>query len=130
VPVQQWRHLPSWETLAVAEQELVIGRTKDDSTELADDVMPADSHVSRTVVEQDGEELEVYRRNTAYGDATDHGTVFVAFCATQRPLALMLERMAGHGDGIRDALTRHTQALTGAYYVAPSATSLLHLLET
>jgi hypothetical protein len=58
VPVQQWRHLPSWETLAVAEQELVIGRTKDDSTELADDVMPADSHVSRTVVEQDGEDLE------------------------------------------------------------------------
>jgi putative iron-dependent peroxidase len=130
VLVQQWRHFASWETLPVAEQERVIGRTKDDSTELAEDIMPADSHVSRTVVEQDGEELEIFRRNTAYGDALDHGTVFVAFCATQGPLALMLARMAGHGDGIRDALTRYTQAVTGAYYVAPSATALLRLLET
>jgi putative iron-dependent peroxidase len=129
VLVQQWRHLPSWEALPIAEQERVIGRTKDDSTELAADVMPADSHVSRTVVEQDGEELEIFRRNTAYGDATDHGTVFVAFCATQRPLALMLQRMAGQGDDIRDALTRHTEALTGGYYVAPSTPALMRFLE-
>ena len=129
VLVQQWRHLPSWEELPVADQERVIGRTKEDSTELADDVMPADSHVSRTVVEEEGEELKIYRRNTAYGDANDHGTMFVAFCATQRPLALMLDRMAGHGDGIRDVLTRHAVALTGAYYVAPSAEALLELLD-
>jgi putative iron-dependent peroxidase len=37
--------------------------------------------------------------------------------------------MAGAGDGIRDALTRHTAPLTGAYYVAPSLPALAELAE-
>jgi putative iron-dependent peroxidase len=86
--------------------------------------MPADSHVSRTVVEEDGVELQIYRRNTAYGGPTQHGTMFVAFCRDQRPFELMLRKMLGAGDGVRDALTRHTQPLTGAYYVAPSLPAL------
>lgn len=121
---QQWRHQASFRRLSVAEQERVIGRTKADSTELDEDEMPADSHVSRNVVERDGEELRIYRRNVAYGGPTDHGTVFVGFCAEQEPLQVMLERMAGIGDGIRDALTRHTVALSGAYYVIPSVDAL------
>ena len=121
---QQWRHETSWEALSVDAQEKIIGRTKADSIELDEDVMPADSHVSRNVVEEDGEELAIYRRNVAYGGPQDHGTVFVGFCATQHPLDIMLRRMAGQGDGIRDALTRHTTALTGAYYVIPSLAAL------
>jgi len=124
VLVQQWRHEASFAALGVEEQERVIGRTKDDSTELDEDVMPADSHVSRTVVVDGGAELEIYRRNTAYGGATQYGTMFVAFCREVRPFQLMLERMAGVGDGTRDALTRHTTALTGAYYVVPSTGAL------
>jgi putative iron-dependent peroxidase len=125
---QQWRHLPGFARLSTEEQEKVIGRTKADSTELDDDVMPADSHVSRNVVEEDGRELRIYRRNTAYGGPTDHGTVFVGFCAEARPLQVMLERMAGRGDGVRDALTRYTTALTGAYYVVPSVEALRSFL--
>ncbi|HET9076656.1 MAG TPA: Dyp-type peroxidase [Acidimicrobiales bacterium] len=121
---QQWRHHRSWAQLSVEEQERVIGRSKADSVELADDVMPDDSHVSRNVVEEGGEELRIYRRNTAYGGPSDHGTVFVGFCAEQRPLQVMLERMAGVGDGIRDALTRHATALSGAYYLVPSVPAL------
>ena len=121
---QRWRHLASFRALGVAAQEAVIGRTKDDSTELAEDVMPADSHVARTVVEEDGDELRIYRRNTAYGGPGDHGTVFVGFCASARPLQVMLERMAGVGDGVRDALTRHTVPLSGAYYVVPPLQAL------
>jgi len=124
---QQWRHLTAWNSLSAWEQELVIGRTKLDSTELPEDVMPADSHVARTVLEVEGEELAIYRRNTAYGSPHDHGTVFVGFCATQEPLAVMLDRMAGVGDGCRDALTRWTVPLTGAYYVAPSVEALSEL---
>ncbi len=41
----------------------MIGRTKADSVELDEGVMPATSHVSRTVVEEDGEELKIFRRN-------------------------------------------------------------------
>ncbi len=124
VLVQQWRHLESFAALPDEEQEKVIGRTKSDSIKLDEDVMPPDSHVARTVVEEGGQELKIYRRNTAYGGPTDHGTLFVGFCAEQRPLDLMLRRMAGAGDGIRDALTRHAVPLTGAYYVAPSVAAL------
>lgn len=122
---QKWRHLPSWRDLTDEEQERVIGRTKAGSVELDDDTMPDDSHVRRNVVEEDGEELAIFRRNVAYGGPTDHGTVFVGFCATQHPLEVMLRRMAGAaGDGIRDALTRYTEALSGAYYVIPSVDAL------
>jgi putative iron-dependent peroxidase len=122
---QKWRHLPSWRALGDADQEKVIGRTKDASVQLSEAEMPADSHVSRNVVVEDGSELHIFRRNVAYGGPTDHGTVFVGFCATQHPLDTMLRRMAGSTpDGIRDALTRHTSALTGAYYVIPSVDAL------
>lgn len=36
----------------------------------------------------------------------------------------MLEWMAGSGDGVRDALTRFTTPLTGAYYFVPSVAAL------
>jgi putative iron-dependent peroxidase len=36
----------------------------------------------------------------------------------------MLRRMAGVGDGIRCALTRYVEPLTGAYYVVPSVEAL------
>ncbi len=125
---QLWRHNDSWSALSVDEQERVIGRTKPDSVELDGSRMPPDSHVRRNVVEEDGRELRIYRRNVAYGGPSDHGTVFVGFCAEQRPLQVMLERMAGVGDGIRDALTRHTTPLSGAYYVVPAATALTGFL--
>ncbi|MBL7497846.1 Dyp-type peroxidase [Frankia nepalensis] len=123
---QRWSHDSlAFESLSVPEQEKVIGRTKLDSVELGEDVMPATSHVSRTVVEEDGEELEIFRRNTAYGTVTDHGTVFVGFAAQQRVLDLMLRRMAGATeDGLRDALTRYTTPVSGAYYFIPSVAAL------
>ena len=36
----------------------------------------------------------------------------------------MLESMAGVHDGVRDALTRYTHPLTGAYYFIPSMTAI------
>ncbi len=122
---QKWGHLPTWRSLSDHDQEQVIGRTKPDSIQLADDVLPETSHVARTVVENDGEELAIYRRNVGYGGPTEHGTAFVGFCATQHPLDIMLRRMAGATeDGIRDALTRYTTPLSGSYYVIPSVDAL------
>jgi putative iron-dependent peroxidase len=122
---QQWMHqTQAWEALPVEKQERVIGRTKPDSIELADDVQPEDSHVSRTTVDIDGEERKIFRRNTAYGNVTEHGTVFVGFSADQQRLDKMLQRMAGAEGGVRDALTRYTTALTGAYYFVPSLQAL------
>jgi hypothetical protein len=46
------------------------------------------------------------------------------FAPEDAPAATMLESMAGLGSGPRDALTRYTKALTGAYYFIPSADAL------
>jgi putative iron-dependent peroxidase len=118
--LQKWSHdATAWESLAVADQERVIGRTKDESVELED--KPDDSHVARTDQDDFG---KIFRRNMPYGTVTDHGTMFVGFSAEQRRLSKMLESMAGLADGVRDALTRYTRALTGSYYFVPSTQSL------
>ncbi len=126
VLVQQWKHDGvGWMQLPEGEQEKVIGRTKPGSVEFAADVMPRDSHVSRTkVYDSEGEELDIFRRNAPYGTVTDHGTMFIGFSHDQVRLTRMLEKMAGLDDGVRDALTRYTTPLTGAYYVVPSIEAL------
>jgi putative iron-dependent peroxidase len=125
VLVQMWEHDgDSWESLPTPAQENVMGRTKPDSIELDDETKPADSHVARTVLEVDGEELSIFRRNVAFGSVSRHGTAFVGFSRDQWRLEEMLRRMAGVGDGVRDALTRYTQPVTGAYYTVPSVDAL------
>jgi porphyrinogen peroxidase len=123
--LQKWAHeARAWEALSVEEQEQVIGRRKADSVELDD--KPADSHVASTDQDDFG---KIFRRNTPYGTVTDHGTMFVGFCSEQKPLADMLESMAGANDGTRDALTRYTRPLTGAYYFVPSTEALRSVME-
>jgi putative iron-dependent peroxidase len=118
--LQKWAHeAATWEALTDEEQEGVIGRRKSDSVELED--KPSDSHVASTDQDRLG---KIFRRNMPYGTVTDHGTMFVGFCSQQRPLVEMLKSMAGLDDGTRDALTRYTRALTGAYYFIPSTESL------
>ena len=122
---QQWRHdAAAWSALPEPAQEQVIGRTKPDSIELTGAAMPPDSHVSRTKVQQDEEELKIFRRNVPYGTVSDHGTLFIGFSADQRRMQRMLEQMAGSDGGPRDALTRYSTPLTGAYYFVPSVQAL------
>jgi putative iron-dependent peroxidase len=118
--LQRWSHdAVAWESLPVARQEQVIGRTKLDSVELED--RPPESHVGRTDQERFG---KIFRRNMPYGTVTEHGTMFVGFSAEQHRLASMLENMAGLMDGTRDALTRYTRPVTGAFYFIPSTEAL------
>jgi putative iron-dependent peroxidase len=125
VLVQKWMHDAfAFDALPIEEQEKVIGRTKDTSVELDEEVRGAQSHVSRTVIEEHGVEQHIFRRNTPFGTATEHGTMFIGFSRDQHRLARMLARMAGAEDGIRDALTRYTTAVSGAYYLVPSVESL------
>jgi putative iron-dependent peroxidase len=93
----------------------VIGRRKAGSVEL--EHKRPDSHVASTDQDRFG---KIFRRNMPYGTVSDQGTMFVGFSAAQGPLAAMLESMAGHGGGTRDALTRYTRPLSDAYYVVPS----------
>jgi putative iron-dependent peroxidase len=121
--LQKWKHKTAeWEAVPVAQQELIMGRTKLDSIELEN--KPADSHVARTDQDEFG---NIFRRNMPYGNVDDHGTMFVGFSAEQIRLSRMLDSMAGLITGTRDALTRYTQPLTGSYYFVPSVESLRRL---
>lgn len=121
--LQKWIHRTAeWEALPVPQQELVMGRTKAGSIEL--EKKPEDSHIARTDQDKFG---HIFRRNMPYGNVEDHGTVFVGFSAEQQRLTKMLESMAGLVDGTRDALTRYTRPLTGAYYFVPSVESMREL---
>ncbi len=118
--LQKWAHdSAAWSRLQVSDQQAVIGRGKPDSVELSD--RPDSSHVARTDQDEFG---TIFRRNTPYGSVREHGTMFVGFSATQRPLAAMLESMAGITTGERDALTNYTRPLTGAYYFVPAVDDL------
>jgi putative iron-dependent peroxidase len=122
VLVQRWVHdLDAFGALAVSEQEEIVGRTKSDSVELDDDRRPPTSHVSRVVVEdEDGDELEVFRRSTPFGGVREHGLLFVGFAQDQQRLQRMLDRMAGAGDGVQDRLTEFSTPTSGSWYVAPT----------
>ena len=121
--VQKWRHrVAEWEALGTTQQELIMGRTKLDSTELED--KPPDSHVARTDQDEFG---HIFRRNMPYGRVGEHGTMFVGFSAEQKRLSGMLDSMVGLYNGTRDALTRYSEPLSGSYYFVPSVESLQRL---
>jgi porphyrinogen peroxidase len=123
---QRWIHdLAAFHALPVADQERVIGRTKPDSIELDDDAKPATAHIARVVIEENGEELEIYRRSVPYGRVEEHGLYFVAFSADPTRFDKMLHRMFGaSGDGLHDRLTDFTRTVSGSAYFVPSVESL------
>jgi putative iron-dependent peroxidase len=124
---QRYVHdLERFHALSVEEQEAAIGRTKPDSVELDDDAKPPTAHIARVVVEgEDGEELELFRRSTPFGDVGEHGLLFVAFSRDLDRIDLMLRRMFGlAGDGLHDRLMDFTRATTGSHWFVPSLDSL------
>lgn len=127
VLVQKWVHdLPAFEALPLPAQEAVFGRTKDASVQLPDDQMPPTSHVARNTIEDaDGNELHVYRRNTMFASLAETGTMYIACTNDPSRTDLMLARMFGAtGDGLHDALTRFSRAVSGSYYWVPAMDSL------
>lgn len=127
---QKWQHdARKFGKLSIEKQESVIGRTKGDSEEFEGDRLPPNSHVARTTIEKDGEELKIFRRNVSHGTPSSHGTIFIGFSQKQDRLHEMLLRMAGIPDGVRDALTNFTAPLTGSYYFIPSTESLLEFVQ-
>ncbi|EJD6408489.1 Dyp-type peroxidase [Providencia sp. CRE-3FA-0001] len=129
VLVQRYEHdLRKWDRFTEPEQEKMIGRTKHDSVELDEDVRNVTSHVSRVVVEEEGEELSIMRHSLPYGTASGkHGLFFVAYCARLHNIEQQLLSMFGEKDGKYDDLLRMTKAVSGSYYYAPSLEKLLAL---
>ena len=119
---QRYVHdLAKWGRLSVAEQEDVIGRRKPDSEELSDEEKPPTAHAARSNLEVDGEELKIVRQSLPYGNVSEHGLFFIAYCRTPDIPEQMLARMMGvSGDGVYDRLMDFSHAVSGAHFFAPS----------
>ena len=130
VLAQKWVHdLAAFDLQSQADQEATIGRTKPDSIELDD--KPATAHISRVVIEEDGEELELYRRSTPYGRVGELGLYFLAFSADPTRFTKMLRRMFdADGEGVHDHLVDFSTPVSGACYFAPSLDALDGLLPS
>ena len=126
VLTQRWVHdLAAFDALPVAEQEGVIGRTKGGSVELEGDAMPATSHVSRTDASVDGVKQKIYRRSLPWGGVAKQGLYFLAFACALSRFDIQLLRMYGTaGDDLHDRVIEFSQAVTGAYWFAPSEEDL------
>jgi len=130
VIAQKWVHdLDAFQALPVAEQEKVFGRSKPDSVEMDDDTKPDNAHIARVEIDLDGEEAQLFRRSTPYGDLDEHGLYFLGFSAELRRFDVMLGNMFGLGDGPRDRLTDFTTPVSGSFFFAPSVTALNDLLD-
>jgi len=130
VLAQKWVHdLTRFHAQSQTEQEATFGRTKPDSIELDD--KPPTAHISRVVIEEDGEELELYRRSTPYGRVEESGLYFLAFSADPSRFTKMLHRMFDvDGEGVHDHLTDFSTPVSGAFYFAPSLDALDGMLPS
>ena len=132
VMAQRYVHdLTRWKRLSQKAQEDIIGRTKNTDQELDDDIRPDSAHISRVVIDEDGEELEILRHSMPYGDNSESGLLFIAYSRRQAIFDAMLDRMfdtAPQGsESVHDHLMDYTQAKTGAYFFAPSLEALAAL---
>lgn len=119
---QRYVHdLHAWASLPRGEQEKVIGRRKPDSRELSPRLRPPTAHISRVVIEEGGEELEIVRHSFPYGTVSEHGLFFIAYTRDLGIPERMLARMIGtSGDGLYDRLMEFTRPVSGATFFAPS----------
>lgn len=118
---QRWRHrLDAFAALPVADQERVIGRTKQDAVEFDAERMPPDAHVARTDISRDGVAQKIWRRSVPWGDSRTHGLYFLAFSCDVQRFDTLLRSMTGQStDGIRDRLLDYSVPETGSYWYAP-----------
>jgi putative iron-dependent peroxidase len=124
VIVQKYLHdLSKWRQLPTETQEEIIGRTKLDDIELADDVKPSFAHNALTKIVENGEEIPILRHNMPFGNVSgnDQGTFFIAYARSPRPIEQMMENMfIGDPPGNHDHLLDFTRPVTGTNFFAPS----------
>jgi putative iron-dependent peroxidase len=126
--VQKYLHdLKAWNAVAVEQQEKIIGRTKLSDIELDDAVKPTSAHNALTTIEENGEELQIVRAGTPFGQVGkgEFGTYFIAYARSPRRIEQMLENMfVGKPPGNYDRLLDFSRAVTGTLFFVPSATFL------
>jgi porphyrinogen peroxidase len=118
VAVQQWVHdLDAFEALGDMERDHHFGRRLSDNEEIED--APETAHVKRTAQESFDPEAFVLRRSMPWMMSMQAGLMFVAFGKSHAAFEAQMRRMAGHDDGVVDALFRISKPVNGAYYWCP-----------
>lgn len=130
VIVQRYLHdLRLWDSLSVAEQERIVGRTKLSDIELPDEIKPSNSHVAlNTILDADGHQRQVVRYNMPFGNvgAGELGTYFIGYARDPEVLEQMLRNMfIGSPPGNTDRILDFSTATTGSLFFVPA----LELLE-
>lgn len=114
-----------WDAQSTEYQEHVVGRTKWDDIELGDKTKPPWAHNAKSKVIVDGQEMKMLRQNRPYGNAMQHGTMFIGFARTPDVIETSLTQMiTADPDGNYDRLLDFVQAVTGANYFVPSQSFL------
>ena len=128
--VQKYLHdMNAWRKLPVAEQEKVIGRSKQDDIEMDDDAKPANSHIALANV---GDEFKVVRDNMPFGraGANEMGTYFIAYARTFSTVKKMLDNMfIGNPESNYDRILDFSTAHTGTLFFVPSMDMLDEFAE-
>ena len=118
VAVQQWVHdLDAFEGLADADRDHHIGRRLADNEELEDS--PDSAHVKRTAQESFEPPAFMLRRSMPWMMSMQAGLMFVAFGRSLYAFETQMRRMAGHDDGVTDAMFGISRPASGAYFWCP-----------
>jgi len=119
--VQKYLHnLDAWKSLSVAEQEDVIGRSKDHDIEMNDDVKPKNAHIALANI---GDDFKVVRDNMPFGNVSTNemGTYFICYASTFTTVEKMLSNMfIGDPPGNYDRILDFSSAKTGTLFFVPS----------
>jgi len=126
VLVQKYLHdLDAWGALPVEEQERVIGRTKFDDIEFADEDKPSNSHLAlNTITDPDGTEHKIVRDNMPFGavGTGEFGTYYIGYAADPEIIERMLRNMfIGDPPGNHDRILDFSTAVTGNLFFVPTA---------
>lgn len=123
--VQKYIHdLSAWKRLTVEEQEKVIGRSKSNDIEMADEVKPANSHIALANV---GDDLKIVRDNMPFGSMSKNemGTYFIAYASKFSTVEKMLNNMfIGSPQGNYDRILDFSTPKTGSLFFVPTLDSL------
>ena len=134
VIVQKYMHdMKGWNAVPVETQERFIGRKKLSDIELDDAEKPTFAHNALTVIEENGQELQILRDNMPFGRPGhgEFGTYFIGYSRTPRITEMMLQNMfVGRPPGNYDRLLDFSHPVTGNLFFAPSSTFLDNLGDT
>lgn len=116
--------LDLWNTLTIEQQELVVGRTKENDLELSADKKPSNAHTEISKAhDKAGEEVKIMRANIAFAEASKNifGSYFLGYSKDFSITLQMLQHMfEGNEKDTHDSILDFFTPITGNLFFVPS----------